>query len=79
MATYVKRFYESSMEGIERSINCHLQSSGHDVQSMHVFQSSKNAWYEAIIVFQRPIEIYVNEKPTIISGPDVTTSPPKKP
>lgn len=94
--TNVKNFYEKSMDDLTRAINSYMKSNNHEIVSMHVFQSPKNAWFEAIVIFQAPIVISVEQanqlkaafesdsvetgiRPTIITGPGITTSPPKKP
>lgn len=80
MGTFIKEFGCSDASVVENTVNKYASKNDLEIRQICVVIDEKSKWrYRAVVLFERPIEIHIHEKPTIISGPVVTTSPPKKP
>ncbi|QIC63306.1 hypothetical protein [Acinetobacter schindleri] len=71
--TYVQNFYANTAEELTNDINAHARLMTAEIQSLQVFKSPKNEWFEAIVVFENPIVVSMLE-PDIIDGPGITCS-----
>lgn len=59
--TYLESFYANEAKDLTNQINKHAQEKNVEIQSAQVFKSPESAWFEAIVVFERPIVYEVHE------------------
>lgn len=71
--TYLESFYANEAKDLTNQINKHAQEKDVEIQSAQVFKSPESAWFEAIVVFEKPIVVCMLE-PDIIDGPGITCS-----
>ena len=68
--TYVQNFYANTAEELTNDINAHARLMTAEIQSLQVFKSPKNEWFEAIVVFEKPIEVS-KAVPPIVERPPI--------
>lgn len=61
--TYLESFYANEAKDLTNQINKHAQEKDVEIQSAQVFKSPESAWFEAIVVFERPIVYEVQASP----------------
>jgi len=68
--TYVQNFYANTAEELTNDINAHARLMTAEIQSLKVFKSPKNEWFESIVVFEKPIEVS-KAVPPIVERPPI--------
>ncbi|WP_227546729.1 arabinose ABC transporter permease [Acinetobacter calcoaceticus] len=70
--TFVKRFASTHPKFLTESISKFQRQESIEIQSLSAFIVDGESWpYQALVVFERPIEFTINSTPLKVDGPPI--------